>query len=1030
MREVTAIIWIVAMLTTSCLIAHSSFSQTKYEPVSENVEKQVIDLMNDGDIPGLSLIMIKNDQVTIKSYGYEDVMRKIPVTSKTIFQLGSCSKAFTALAVLKLQQTDSINLDAPVSHYLPWLQLTYKGQPAQITLRQVLHHTTGIPWQTIADIPVDDSEHALENTVRVLVGQELDYPPGEKFEYVTIHYDVLALVIEKVTRRPFEEYVEKNILEKLQLQFTAIGKAADSSLMATGYKIGFFKPRAYHAPIFKGNNAAGYVTSNGEDIARWLKFQMGLVESDLYELARYSHQRDESVSLHDMSSYAMGWNVSLNGNGEIYHGGVNPNYTSYMVFRPKERIAVAVLANSNSNYTPLIGSKVMEILAGDRIEEKFESDPGDGNDKLYSTLSIVAAIYIIVVFVFLVVIIVDVVKGRRSFEKISGAKILKFLQAVIILIPFLYGLYILPEAIAKFTWQAILVWTPISFPFFISLLLTALAISYVTYFISLTFPEKNSFRRIAPQILLMSVLSGVSNLLVIVMVTSALEREENSELRYLVFYYVLAISVYLLGRRFVQVNLIRFTSNLIYELRVKLISKIFSTSYQKFEKIDRGRVYTALNDDVGTIGESMNTFVVLITNIITAIGAFIYLGMIAFWAAVLTILLICSISVVYYLVSRNTRIYFEQARDARNVFMRLTNGMIDGFKEISLHRNKKLLYKDDLANSAGEFRNRTSTADIKFVNAFMVGESLLVCLLGLVAFAIPELFPSIRFGAVMSFVIVLLYLIGPVNGILGSMPAIMRLRVAWNRVQQFLKEIPANLDLDIKSIPTVAARRIENFKAVNLKFHYENNDKKEGFEVGPINLEVKQGEILFIIGGNGSGKTTLAKLLTGLYEPHEGKLLINNTAIPSAQVSEYFSVTFSPSYLFEKLYNIDVKEKLEQINKYLKLLDMDKKVQITDSRFDTIDLSGGQRKRLALLQCYLEDSPIYLFDEWAADQDPDYRHFFYRTLLPEMKKMGKIVIAITHDDHYFDAADVVLKMKQGRLEMYTTEYAAETSPAD
>src|SRR5690606_5017400 len=146
---------------------------------------------------------------------------------------------------------------------------------------------------------------------------------------------------------------------------------------------------------------------------------------------------------------------------------------------------------------------------------------------------------------------------------------------------------------------------------------------------------------------------GVSKFLVIVMVTSALDRDKNTDLQFLVVYYVLAICVYLLGRRFVQVNLIKFTSDLIYELRVKLISIIFSTSYQKFEKIDRGRVYTALNDDVGAIGESMNTLVVLITSVITAAGAFVYLGFIAFWASVLTITLIASISTVYYLVSRN-----------------------------------------------------------------------------------------------------------------------------------------------------------------------------------------------------------------------------------------------------------------------------------------------------------------------------------------------------------------------------------------
>jgi putative pyoverdin transport system ATP-binding/permease protein len=150
--------------------------------------------------------------------------------------------------------------------------------------------------------------------------------------------------------------------------------------------------------------------------------------------------------------------------------------------------------------------------------------------------------------------------------------------------------------------------------------------------------------------------------------------------------------------------------------------------------------------------------------------------------------------------------------------------------------------------------------------------------------------------------------------------------------------------------------------------------------------------------------------------------MINEKVLKGSQLGEYFSVIFSPLYLFKKLYNIDSKGKSKEVEKYLQLLDLKEKVKIIENEYNSIDLSGGQRKRLALLQCYLEDSPIYLFDEWAADQDPGYRKFFYRTLLPEMKKLGKIVIAITHDDHYFDIADKILKMNQGKLESYFGEY--------
>ncbi|MGB3468121.1 MAG: cyclic peptide export ABC transporter, partial [Cyclobacteriaceae bacterium] len=336
-----------------------------------------------------------------------------------------------------------------------------------------------------------------------------------------------------------------------------------------------------------------------------------------------------------------------------------------------------------------------------------------------------------------------------------------------------------------------------------------------------------------------------------------------------------------------------------------------------------------------------------------------------------------------------------------------------GFKEISLQKNRKLEYKNDVADSAYEFREKVSIADIRFVDAFLVGESLLVILLGAVAFGMSEIFPSIEFYTVMSFVVILLYLIGPINVILSSVPSLVQLKVSWKRVNKFIDEIPATLELD--TTKTHTQKVVENFQVRDLTFQYKSNNSDRIFGIGPIDMEVKKGEVLFIIGGNGSGKTTLAKLLVGLYEADHGSISIDGKVVDAENLGEYYSTVFSPTYLFKKLYNIDTENKKQEIDKYLNLLDLQEKVSIKNNEFSTLDLSGGQRKRLALLQCYLEDSPIYMFDEWAADQDPEYRKFFYRTLLPEMKKEGKIVIAITHDDHYFDVADKVLKMENGKL---------------
>jgi cyclic peptide transporter len=274
----------------------------------------------------------------------------------------------------------------------------------------------------------------------------------------------------------------------------------------------------------------------------------------------------------------------------------------------------------------------------------------------------------------------------------------------------------------------------------------------------------------------------------------------------------------------------------------------------------------------------------------------------------------------------------------------------------------------------------------------------------------------------MSFIMILLYLIGPVNGILNSIPAIVQIRVAWNRVKTFEQDIPANIEPSTLKKIQAKPGPVENIKAQNIEFEYEAENEEEKFKVGPLDFEAKKGEITFIIGGNGSGKTTLAMLLTGLYKPDAGEVDIEGADKLDGRLGEYFSTVFSGYHLFDKLYDVDLKDRQKQAEEYLKMLRLDDKVDIEDNAFTTIELSGGQRKRLALLQCYLEGSPIYLFDEVAADQDPEFRKFFYRDLLQRMKKEGKIVIAITHDDHYFDVADKIIKMDMGKIEKVDATY--------
>jgi len=136
--------------------------------------------------------------------------------------------------------------------------------------------------------------------------------------------------------------------------------------------------------------------------------------------------------------------------------------------------------------------------------------------------------------------------------------------------------------------------------------------------------------------------------------------------------------------------------------------------------------------------------------------------------------------------------------------------------------------------------------------------------------------------------------------------------------------------------------------------------------------------------------------------------LINNAI-------NFFSAIFIDFHLFDRFYGIQNGIDPKKVNDLLKLMKLDHKVTVQNNQFSTTDLSTGQRKRLAMIIAIMEDKPIYVFDERAADQSPGFRDYFYYQLLPSLKQKGKTVIAVTHDQQYFDIADRILEMDYGCL---------------
>jgi putative ATP-binding cassette transporter len=268
-------------------------------------------------------------------------------------------------------------------------------------------------------------------------------------------------------------------------------------------------------------------------------------------------------------------------------------------------------------------------------------------------------------------------------------------------------------------------------------------------------------------------------------------------------------------------------------------------------------------------------------------------------------------------------------------------------------------------------------------------------------------------------IITLLYITSALQFVMNGLPSINRAGIALQRLEELTQQLEApdvmELERDVAMDADLRCKRL-TLQAVTHAYH--SKQAKEAFTLGPIDINLKAGELVILAGGNGSGKTTLAKVLTGLYPAETGELLLDGQRITDENrefYRQHFSAVFYDFHLFESLLGLEKPDLDERARERLARLQLNHVVSIENGVFSTTQLSQGQRKRLALLTASLEDRPIYVFDEWAADQDPEFKEFFYHDLLADLKAQGKLVLIICHDDHYFDVADRMIKLESGKI---------------
>lgn len=527
---------------------------------------------------------------------------------------------------------------------------------------------------------------------------------------------------------------------------------------------------------------------------------------------------------------------------------------------------------------------------------------------------------------------------------------------------------------------------------------------------------RTSLRRLG----LMVAIAGISNAALLAVINSAAEHIKGGEPQVSsVLIFLFFIISYIYSQRYVLRTTTAEVESMVHRYRERLIGRLKMCELQEMEHIGRGRIFSVINSDMQTISQTTSSLVMGAQAAVLIICASAYLATISLVALVVSAFFMTVAARIYLNKMQRVGGSLHQASAEESRLHDLVSDLLDGFKEVKLSSRRAAAVLADVVVVSRHTAECRTMAQQAMNGNLVFAQVAFLLLLGTLVFVTP-MFGAAYSGSIMESMTTVIFLIGPISGLVATVPQVAVANAAAENLynlEQLLVTSTREKEEDEQAAPGVRPQPVvlHTLKMRDLFYSYAADGAH--FDVGPINLTLNAGEVVFITGGNGSGKSTLIKLLTGLYHPLSGELLVNDLPVTTDCAQRYrdrFCAVFSDFHLFRKFYGIDLPAQ-EVLDAWLMEMEITDKTAIVDGAFSTIDLSTGQKKRLALISAILEDKPLLVLDEWAADQDPHFRRKFYDVLLPRLKAAGKTVIAVTHDDRFFHLADRRLHMEEGQL---------------
>ena len=328
--------------------------RTDYVVAAEMLERFITSEMADKELPALSIALVDDQQVVwAKGFGFANPKSKTPATAETVYRVGSVSKLFTDIAIMQLVEQRKIDLDAPVTRYLPEFR-PRNSFGRSVTLRQLMSHRSGLVREPPVGNYFETTEPSLAQTIASLNNTELVYAPESRTKYSNAAIATVGFVLERTQKEPFAKYLKRSVLDPLGLERSSFEPTPEITKDLAKAYMWTIDGRVFDAPTFElGMSPAGSMYTTVTDMGRFISALLaggrGVKGQMLKPSTIDEMWTPQFAPRGQKTGYGIGFGVrELEGRRTVGHGGAIYGFATTLKAMPDDKLGVVVVTTKDS----------------------------------------------------------------------------------------------------------------------------------------------------------------------------------------------------------------------------------------------------------------------------------------------------------------------------------------------------------------------------------------------------------------------------------------------------------------------------------------------------------------------------------------------------------------------------------------------------------------------------------------------------------------------------------------------------------